>query len=695
MLLSLVSIACGELRISASTGDASGSSGYTETLGAKINDLVLESTALAGSSLSQSFKGSGDKGETFSVTNKAGDYAGVGFDIKNSNSYSGSYTLSPETAKYAQATEALNVNIADSIYAFASATTRDDYENAFLDLSITKGSLVGYANSAYATMGKASVNQKMKSASGESIWINEEAGKGADYGDLDYFVGDRPYSPNPNNGLLSEIQNGKLTDYSESATAMNDIAQPDGAILTGYSGSATATDKMAEKKRTISSFSANTMYWPSYAYNREGDNSNSLIQITNGQLSKYSMTTTATLTYVDSIAKASSAEGEDIDASGYSYDSEGDNSWVSIADSGTGSLKNLYLNPHATLNGVKSLGKIGTISGLSITDLGTAYNAEGDSSQTSIGVISGEINTWYSDNQAKKGCATKSYMSLTSAKGSLAEITSNGLNKALGYENQGDWNTQTNSWDTRLVPVNAGEGDFAAKKVNNAQFKNVKVTTQATTNDITISTAGFGTKTALILDPRRWEFEDSEYNSNNGYVIGIDIRDPIMNSLENTGYAVTYYSDGAVSKEKVGQMDDYWVSAINTHAYSYGFDLSKSSDGLNPDYVLASDLKYDSSHRKGLWKASNGMTILTICNTFTDTSSGTLADAASKASCSGGFASETGIDFSRNFLINYFDSLSKGNTALQANDEAKGIDPFDVSTKQLLLRGSKKNNFKL
>jgi hypothetical protein len=59
ILLSLVAVACGELKISASTGDARGCSGYTESLGAKINDQIQESTTLTGSCLSQSFKGSG------------------------------------------------------------------------------------------------------------------------------------------------------------------------------------------------------------------------------------------------------------------------------------------------------------------------------------------------------------------------------------------------------------------------------------------------------------------------------------------------------------------------------------------------------------------------------------------------------------------------------------------------------------
>ncbi|MDQ1262983.1 MAG: hypothetical protein QG575_2164, partial [Euryarchaeota archaeon] len=122
ILLSLISVACGELKIGVSAGDAGVSSSYTESLGATIDDQIHESTAISGSSLSQSFSGSGDRAETFSVTDNAGDHAEVGFDITNSNSYSGSYTLSPKTAKYAQATEKLDVNDADSIYAYAYAS---------------------------------------------------------------------------------------------------------------------------------------------------------------------------------------------------------------------------------------------------------------------------------------------------------------------------------------------------------------------------------------------------------------------------------------------------------------------------------------------------------------------------------------------------------------------------------------------
>jgi subtilisin len=185
ILLSLVSVACCELTISTSTGDASGSSGYSESLGAKINDQIHENTALAGSSLRQSFAGSGSKAETFSVTNNAGDHADVGFDIKKSKSYSGSYTLSPETVNYAMATEKLNVNKADLIHAFANAESRDG-NSATADVQLTKGSLIGYTNSAYATLGEATTSQNFRSSvfaqvEGTQIKVDNQAFHGNGY----------------------------------------------------------------------------------------------------------------------------------------------------------------------------------------------------------------------------------------------------------------------------------------------------------------------------------------------------------------------------------------------------------------------------------------------------------------------------------------------------------------------------------
>ena len=634
ILLSLASVACGELKISVSTGDAYGSSGYTESLGAKIDDQIHESTALYSSSLSHSFKGSGDKAATFSVTNNAGDHAEVGFSIENSKSFSGSYTLSPETAKYAQATEKLNVNTADSIHAFGYASTRDYYENAALDLWITKGSLVGYANSAYATSGKATVNQQMKSASGESVWVNEIAGKGLDYNDLDYFVG-QPYWPLLSYGLPSETQSSKPTGYSESAVATYSTDNQK-ALLTAYSGSATATNKMAQQKRSVGSFSANRMTWGSYAFNREGDRSNSLIEITNGQLSKYSVTTTATPTYVDSIVMAGSAKGSNIYASEQSYNSEGDNSWIYISDSGKGSLKNLYLNPHATLKSVESFGKIGTISGSKIEGIGTAFNAEGDGSQTSISVTSGYINNWNSDNQANKGSATNPYMYLAKAKGSLIDIKSHAENTRPAYEGLTD-------------PVNYGGADF---EVQAKSLTSTRIKSSATSSNVLITpTLPKGIKTAIILEPVK------TYTS----LIGAtDLGTTVFPTLVGKGYATLRYTDSGASEDKYkNNLGTYDVALLVGHMDSSTIYLSTSPSAS----ISADQIKYKTSKK--------ALVILNGCESFGGyPNPSDLAKAVSKANLRGGFDHTVNIAWSHDYMSYLFSEMGKGKAAGVANTEA-------------------------
>ncbi|MCX6674515.1 MAG: hypothetical protein NTY37_12140 [Methanothrix sp.] len=300
-----------------------------------------------------------------------------------------------------------------------------------------------------------------------------------------------------------------------------------------------------------------------------------------------------------------------------------------------------------------------------------AYNREGDSSRFGLTVTNGKVTNPNFYAWAGTGFA-ETWASILNAYGSTTEISSQGLNTALGYQEKGAKRIKT--------AVARGEGDFAAKKTNNAQFGSVSVTTRATNgnidrtqNDITISTTGFGANTALILDPRRWEFVTDAGGS--------EIRDSVMTSLKNKGYAVTYYSDSAVSKDKVKQMDEYKVSAIHTHSSPNDIYLSKSSDGTNWDRMLASELK-------NAYTNYNGMALIVGCNSFKNTGSGTWAEATSKANVRGGTTSEWTKVYGRTFINKYFASMGSGNTASVANNYAAGS-----SGPKLLLLGN--TGFKL
>lgn len=286
---------------------------------------------------------------------------------------------------------------------------------------------------------------------------------------------------------------------------------------------------------------------------------------------------------------------------------------------------------------------------------GYASNPEGDLSQFQLSTNYGKIGS-----PSITSTATGNYADTTAsasyAYGKTTEIHSQGLDTALGYQEHWEWNS-AGYWDRIKTEVDQGEGDFAAKRTNNVRFSNFKVKTYSTKDDVVITATGFGTKTALILDPRRWEFVND--------VGGDEIRDTVMDSLMNKGYAVTYYSDSAVSKDKVKQMDDYWVSAICTHANSYGIYLSKSTDGYNWDTMSATELKT-------AYTKNNGMSLLVGCDSFLNTGSGTWADALSKAKVRGGTTSEWAITYCRDYLNNFFTYMGSGHTVAQSDDYAAG-----------------------
>ncbi len=414
---------------------------------------------------------------------------------------------------------------------------------------------------------------------------------------------------------------------------------------------------------TLTANNAYSIYGSGYASNIEGDiasastNVGSSNPYATSSISNYYVNPTAFTDEASSYQSADTAASTGpITVTGYSNNAEKDYTTATISTTkGTINSPKTYVlsdktsgwtNPTASLIDTAGTGKLDAY----------ASNLEGDSSKFSLAVTNGKVT-----NLDFKGLSATNYAetwaSIPNAYGTVTEISSQGLDKALGYEEHWAWNYKTGSWDRIKTKVARGEGDFAAKKINNDQFSSVAVTTHATKDDIGITATGFGANTALILDPRRWEFVTD--------VGGKEIRDSVMNSLKNKGYAVTYYSDAAVSKDKVKQMDDYKVSTITTHSSPTLLYLSKSTDGINFDTMSASDLMSGYTN-------SNGMALVVGCDSFLSTDTGTWADAVSKADVRGGTTSEWGIIYSRNFINNYFASMSNGNTASDANSYAAG-----------------------
>jgi len=417
---------------------------------------------------------------------------------------------------------------------------------------------------------------------------------------------------------------------------------------------------------TLTANNAYSISGSGYASNKEGDvasaytNVGSSSPYTTSSISNYYANPTAFTNEARAYQSANSATSTGpITVTGYSNNAEKDYTTATISTT-TGTISSPTTNvfsaktsswtdPTASLINTAGTGKLDAY----------ASNLEGDSSQFSLAVTNGKVTNpnfygWSATNFAE------TWASIPNAYGAVAEISSQGLDNALGYEEHWAWNSKKVSWDRIKTKVARGEGDFAARKIGNVQFSNVAVTTRATKNDINIAATGFGANTALILDPRRWEFVTD--------VGGRDIRDSVMNSLKNNkygGYAVTYYSDAAVSKDKVKQMDEYKVSTITTHSCPTLLYLSKSTDGINFDTMSASELKSGYTN-------SNGMALVVGCDSFLSTGIGTWADATSKANVRGGTTSEWSIIYSRDFINNYYASMSNGNTASYANSYAAG-----------------------
>jgi len=415
----------------------------------------------------------------------------------------------------------------------------------------------------------------------------------------------------------------------------------------------------------LNAYNAYTIKGGSYSSNKEGDSANvdtyvsSSYPYTKSSLGNYYTIATAFANEVGAYQRADyTSSGGATTVQGWANNLEKDYS------------KALINIPKGTINYPTTnvfAGKTGsrvypTATEISTTGTGSLYayasNLEGDSSNFNLKVTNGKVtnpnfNAWAGTVFAE------TWASIPNACGTTTEINTKALDKALGYQ-------EDEHLRRKLTKVLRGEGDFAVKKTNNYAFSNVAVTTRAMKNDIKISTSGFGANTALILDPRRWEFVD---------YTGKDIRDSLMSSLKGKGYAVTYYSDSAVSKDKVRKMDEYKVSVINTHSSPTSLSLSKSSNGVTFDKMYPSELKTD-------YTEYNGMSLIIGCNSFKLTGSGTWAEAINKANVRGGTTDYWSIKYVRDFTKRFFVNMASGYSAIKANQNAKGLDyAYDANAK--------------
>ncbi|MCK9441528.1 MAG: hypothetical protein M0Q13_08920 [Methanothrix sp.] len=463
----------------------------------------------------------------------------------------------------------------------------------------------------------------------------------------------------------SSISVGPTATNGEGDQAWGSITLPSGS-LSEYSGYASATSTSAGTSQNSKSMSGSSITAGSSSKNSKGDQAWDTTTLLSGSLSGYKDAAYTTIGQAGSSQSINSVTGSSIKAGSVAKNTKGDYSYANI-NSATGVMSGYSVLTATTKTTAYTAPKASTISitGTSSALYASASNREGDSSIFNLKLTNGKItNPNFYASSGTRFAETKG--SVSNLYGSVAEINTKALSKILGYQEKGSTRIKTD--------VLKAEGDFAAKKTSNAQFGAVSVTTRATNsntyrsqNDITISTTGFGAKTALILDPRREEFV--QWNG------GSEIRDSVMDSLKNKGYAVSYFSDSAVTKGKVKQMDEYKVSTIVTHSSPTIIFLSKSSDGVNWDRMSASELKSE-------YKKYNGMAIVDGCSSFAKTGSGTWADAMNKANVRGGTTESWSTTYVRSFINRYYYYMYKGYSAYWANEKAKGLDViFDSNGK--------------
>ncbi len=305
---------------------------------------------------------------------------------------------------------------------------------------------------------------------------------------------------------------------------------------------------------------------------------------------------------------------------------------------------------------------------MSITGTGTAFNAEGDLSQTSISVANGYIKGWYGDNQATKGSASNPYMYFSQAAGTLVDIKSHVENKKASYEGFSN------------DPFYYGGGDF---EVAAKSLAKTRVQSSATSSNVLITpTLPKTIKTTVILEPVQRYIEE--------VAKATDLGSTVFPDLVGKGYATLRYTDSGASRDKYSNLGSYNVVIAVGHMNSNNIYLSTAPGGA--DYITANQLKYKTSKKT--------LVIFNGCDSFDGyPQKSALASAISRAYLSSGYAGEVGMAWSLDYLSYLFDEMASndGKTANAANADAltKVTAKYGSGPYNLPLKFYGKDDFKL
>lgn len=285
----------------------------------------------------------------------------------------------------------------------------------------------------------------------------------------------------------------------------------------------------------------------------------------------------------------------------------------------------------------------------------SSYNREGDYTYQYLDAYGtarnpGKINSpnIYADSiktLAQSGASTPG------ASGTSAILRTHAENKARMIGHKSTYNT--------------GGGDFGINMKNYQQLTGSvyglaygSFPNQAVANNVflysSVNVPSY--RTAYLLDPYRREAVVRYGTKDWGY--------DAFNALMNKGLAVTYYRDSAVSRSRVGDMDNYYVSAILSHASNNGIQITRASESNR--VITGSDLKSMFTNNP------QGLAILAGCQSFypSDASSPLANAVRSKEWLSGGFTVNEDYQGLPLFMSNFYNYLAGGNTARTAANKA-------------------------
>lgn len=360
-----------------------------------------------------------------------------------------------------------------------------------------------------------------------------------------------------------------------------------------------------------------------------------------------------------------------INANAYASNREGDvaNAYTdSYSYTSSASIYNYYANAQAFTDLAKTSQNANAASSYQgSTKFGAwSQNNEGDYTEGSTYVDNGIVYSPYDYSTATRTYAQTINDAWSGASGNIAEVNAKAENKAPAVEHV----------DHVHTTINTGGTEFAFAKKNN-NFLNAYTSSYADKGSVSIYSPTNAYKSAIVLAPFEWEFST-------------DLRNTVVNSLKDTEYAVSYYRDSAVTRDRVGSMDDYQVALIDTHANPTTLAISTpyirdtgTTCVLDHEIISSDDLSGMFTNNK------NWLTILAGCNTFGyENSAGVsgLANAVSgdpnsdgvpdgtKAWLAGGFKeyiySGPDINPNEDFLSKFFENMATGRSARQANEDA-------------------------